>query len=82
MIYQEYFGWDDADANANFPGFYDKIIVLDALGLAEEYATQRPDKILELFDWTGLEVAFHPITLDRLRTLLLESLVAQTEPVA
>jgi len=81
-IYQEYFGWDDADANANFPGFYDKIIVLDALGVAEEYTTQRADEVLELFDWTGLTVEFHPIGLDRFRTLLLESLVAQSEPVA
>jgi len=35
-VYQTYFGWDDADANANFPGFYDKIVVLDGLGLADE----------------------------------------------
>jgi hypothetical protein len=26
-IYQKYFGWDGADANANFPGFYDRIFV-------------------------------------------------------
>ena len=32
--------------------------------------TQRADEILELFDWTGLEVAFHPITLDHFKGLL------------
>jgi hypothetical protein len=69
MVYQTYFGWDDADANANFPRFYDKIIVLDGLGLAEE--------ILELFDWTGLEVEFHPITLDRFKGVLAGSLISQ-----
>jgi len=69
-VYQKYFGWDRADANANFPGFYDKIIVLDALGLGEEYMTQHAEDILELFDWTGLEVEFYPITLDRFRGLL------------
>ncbi|HEY67969.1 MAG: hypothetical protein DRI79_08465 [Chloroflexi bacterium] len=74
VIYQKYFGWDDADANANFPGFYDKIIVLDALGVAEEYMTQHAEEILELFDWTGLEVEFHPITLDRFKGLLVDSL--------
>lgn len=73
-VYQKYFGWDAADANANFPGYYDKIIVLDALQIADEYMTQRPDEILELFDWTGLEVEFYPITLDHLRGLLLDSL--------
>jgi hypothetical protein len=72
-VYQKYFGWDSADANANFPGFYDKIIVLDALNIAEEYMTQHPEEILGLFDWTGLEVEFQPITLDRLKGLLLDS---------
>ena len=79
VIYQKYFGWDSADANANFPGFYDKIIVLDSLGLAEEYMIQHAEEILELFDWTGLEVEFHPITLDRFKGLLVDSLLSQGE---
>jgi hypothetical protein len=78
-VYQTYFGWDSADANANFPGFYDKIIVLDGLGLAEERMTQHAEEILELFDWTGLEVEFHPITLDRFKGLLVDSLSSQGE---
>jgi len=72
-VYQRYFGWDEADANANFPGFYDKIIVLDALGWGDEYMIQHPEDILELFDWTGLEVEFHPITLDRFKRLLVDA---------
>ena len=70
VVYQKYFGWDSADANANFPGFYDRVIVLDSLGLSEEYMTHHADEILELFDWTGLEVDFHSITLDRFKGLL------------
>jgi hypothetical protein len=73
-VYQTYFGWDSADANANFPGFYDKIIVLDGLGLADEVMAQHAEEILELFDWTGLEVEFHPIPLDRFKGLLMDSL--------
>ncbi|MBN1303497.1 MAG: DUF1638 domain-containing protein [Anaerolineales bacterium] len=73
-IYQRYFSWDAADANANFPGYYDKIIVLDGLDLEEKYMTQRPEVILELFDWTGLEVEFAPITLDRFKGLLTDAL--------
>jgi hypothetical protein len=73
-IYRRYLGWDDADANANFPGYYDKIIVLDGLGLEEEYMTQHAEQILELFDWTGLEVEFHSITLDRFKGLLKNAL--------
>jgi hypothetical protein len=74
VVYQKYLGWDNADANANFPGFYDRIIVLDSLGLAEEYMTHHADQILELFDWTGLEVDFQLITLDRFKGLLKDAL--------
>jgi len=76
-VYQNYFGWDEADANANFPGFYDKIIVLDGLGVADEYVTHHAEEILELFDWMGLEVEFCPITLDRFKGLLIDSLPPQ-----
>ncbi|MBN1956410.1 MAG: DUF1638 domain-containing protein [Anaerolineae bacterium] len=79
-VFQTYFGWDDADANANFPGFYDKIIVLDALNLEEEYMTRRAEEILELFDWTALAIEFHPITLDRFKGLLVDSLSPQDGP--
>jgi hypothetical protein len=78
-IYQKYFGWDSADANANFPGYYDKIIVLDSLQLADEYMIEHAEEILELFDWTGLEVEFHPVSLDRLKMLLTDSLLAGGE---
>jgi hypothetical protein len=73
-IYQRYLGWDEADANANFPGYYDKIIVLDGLDLSEEYLMQHAEEIMELFDWTGLEVEFHPITLERFKGLLIDAL--------
>lgn len=36
-VYQRYFGWDKADANANFPGFYKKIIVLDGIYYSTEH---------------------------------------------
>jgi hypothetical protein len=81
-VYQTYFGWDDADANANFPGFYDKIVVLDGLGLADEYMAEHAEEILELFDWTGLEVEFQPITLDRFKGLLVDSLTFQDQRAA
>lgn len=73
-IYQNYLGWDRADANANFPGYYDKIIVLDGLGLSDMYMVQHAEEILELFDWTGLEVVFEPISLDRFKGLLVDAL--------
>ena len=71
LIYQRYLGWDKADANANFPGFYRKIIVLDGIGISRRYIEEQPEKVLELFDWTGVEVEFREISLDRLKKLLL-----------
>jgi hypothetical protein len=73
-VFQRYFGWDEADANANFPGFYDKVIVLDTLGLGDEYMAEHAEDILEIFDWTGLMVEFQPITLDRFKGLLQDAL--------
>ena len=75
-VYQNYFAWDSADANANFPGFYDRIVVLDSLGLKDEYMAEHAEEILELFDWTGLEVEFAPIELDRFKALLRDALSA------
>jgi hypothetical protein len=73
-VYQSYFGWDEADANANFPGFYDKVIVLDSLGVADGYMSEHAEEVLELFDWTGLEIEFQSITLERFKGLLVDSL--------
>lgn len=69
-IYVKNLGWDKADANMNFPGFYSKAIFLDALDVFDTYPAE---KILEFADWTGLVVESHKITLDRLRQLLLEA---------
>jgi len=71
-IYQKYFGWDKADANAHFPGYYNNIVVLDAIGASARYDADEPEKILELFDWTGVPVEFEDITLDRFKSLLSE----------
>lgn len=59
-IYQKYFGWDGADANANFPGFYDRIFVLDSFGVEEEHMTEHAEEILELLlDRSGGHVSSH-----------------------
>jgi hypothetical protein len=73
-IYQHYLGWDQADANANFPGFYDEVVVLDGLNVAEIYQTERVEEILEIFDWMGVPVRCQTISLDRLKELLLDAL--------
>jgi len=40
----------------------------------EEYITHYAEEILELSDWTGWEVEFHMITLDRFKELLMDVL--------
>jgi hypothetical protein len=37
---------------------------------------QHAEELLEIFDWTGLEIEFHPIRLDRFKGLLEEALRA------
>jgi hypothetical protein len=49
---------------------------LDSLGLTEEYTTHHAEEVLKLFDWTGLEVQFHPVALDRFKELLKDTLRA------
>jgi hypothetical protein len=73
-IWQDYLGWDAADANMNFPGFYRKAIFLDPqpLGVFDEWAARSPEKILEFSDWTRLAVESRPVTLDRLKSLLVQ----------
>jgi hypothetical protein len=74
-VYQRHLGWDRADANANFPGYYKKIVVLDGLSMTDDYVDKYPERILELFDWTAIAVEFEKISLERLKEHLLECLV-------
>jgi hypothetical protein len=56
--------------------------ILDSVGLAEEYMAHHAEEILELFDWTGLEVEFHRIVLERFRGLLTDTLSPATAGMA
>ena len=64
-------GWDSAKANETFPQ-NDKAILLDAVGIFDEYSKNSPEKILEFCDWMKLEMEPHKISLDRFKNLLLE----------
>lgn len=63
--------WDAAKANETFP-YHDKAVLLDALGIFDEYSKNSPEKTLELSDWMKLEIESYKISLDRLKNLLLE----------
>jgi len=65
--------WDAAKANETFP-YHDKAILLDAVGIFDEYSQSSPEKILEFSDWMRLQIELHGISLERFKNLLLDSI--------
>ena len=63
--------WDIGLANETFPK-NDKALILDALGVFDEYFQNAPEKILEFSDWMKIPVECHKISLERLKSLLSE----------
>jgi len=66
--------WDQGKANETFPQ-HDKAILLDSVGMFEEYSTNSPEKILEFADWMRLDIEPCKISLDRLRMLLIDGIL-------
>jgi len=65
--------WDIGKANETFPQ-NDKAILLDPLGIYDQYVANFPQKLLEFSDWMKLPIEPHPISLDRLQGLLLDQM--------
>jgi len=63
--------WDAAKANETFP-YHDKAILLDAVGIFDEYSHNSPEKILEFSDWMKLQIEPYRISLARFKNLLLD----------
>jgi len=64
--------WDAAKANETFPA-NDRAILLDAIGYYDNLSQTDPEKILRICDWTKVQIAPQSISLERLKTLLLET---------
>ncbi len=64
--------WDAAMANETFPQ-HDKAILLDALGFFDEYAADRPERVLEISDWIKIPIEPYPVSLERLKCILVEA---------
>ena len=79
MKYRHYVyqGWDKGLANENFPKHTGGAIMLDAIGYYDEVMQNNLEKILEFSDWMGIPIEPYRITLDRLKSLLLDE--AKTE---
>jgi len=65
--------WDIGKANETFPQ-NDKAILLDPLGMYDEYVTNSPQKLLEFSDWMKLPIEPYAVSLDRLQRLLLDQM--------
>jgi len=65
-------GWDRGLANENFPRHTGGAIVLDGIGFMDGYMAQNPEAFLEYSDWMGIPIVPYSVTLDRLKSLLLE----------
>jgi hypothetical protein len=67
FVYQD---WDKGKANENFPQHSGGAVLLDGIGFWDEYSTAHPEEILDFSDWMGIPIQVHPISLNRLKTLL------------
>jgi len=65
-------GWDQAQANENFPRHEGGAIVLDPLGYLDQLAMEKPEELLEYSDWMAIPIQAYPVTFDRFKSLLLE----------
>ena len=65
--------WDVGKANETFPQ-NERAVILDAVGFLENYSQEKPGEILAFSDWMRIPLAPHPVSLDRLRALLLDQL--------
>ncbi len=69
---QVFKGWDKGVANENFPRHTGGAVVLDGLGYLDRYMEENPEEFLEYCDWMGIPMQACPVSLDRLKSLLLE----------
>jgi hypothetical protein len=65
--------WDKGLANENFPRHTGGAVVLDGIGFVEKYMDEKPEEFLEYSDWMGIPIQPYAISLDRFKSLLLES---------
>jgi hypothetical protein len=72
LIFKDF---DKGMANETFPA-NDKAILLDPFNMFEEVSEKSPEKILEFSDFMGIAMEPHPVTLDRLKRLL----IAEAKP--
>ena len=69
--HQVFKGWDQGLANENFPKHTGGAVVLDAIGYVDQYMAENPEEFLEYSDWMGIPIQGYPLSLGRLKSLLI-----------
>ena len=77
---QVFKGWDKGVANENFPRHNGGAIVLDGIGYLDQYMAENPEDFLDYCDWMGIPMQTGPVSLDRLKSLLLEQANKLNDP--
>ena len=61
--------WDAGKANEMFP-YYDKAVVLDAVGYFDKLMEESPERILRISDWMKIPIEPIPVSLERFHSLI------------
>jgi hypothetical protein len=64
--------WDPGKANETFPQ-HDKAVLLDPANSFEKFCEAHPEKVLEFSDWMKIPIEPHPVSLKRLKSILIQA---------
>ena len=76
VLYRHYVfqDWDKGKAIENFPKHTGGAILLDGIGFFDQYSQDHAEDILEYSDWMEIPIQPQDISLERLKSLLLEQI--------
>ena len=70
--YRVFQDWDKGKANEHFPQHRGGVILLDGVNFWNAYSEEHPEDILDFFDWMGIPIITHEISLNRFKNLLID----------
>jgi hypothetical protein len=81
VLYRNYVfeDWDKGKANEHFPQHRGGVILLDGVNFWNSYSEKHPKEILDFCDWMGIPIASHEISLNRFKTLLLDTVQSKNK---
>lgn len=75
----EFKGWDKANANENFGQYTDGGLMLDSINFFDEYALEHVEEILDFSDWASIPLMAEPVSLSRLKEVLISALAKEDQ---